>query len=252
MNLIYNYSIMNNNYLDGVDVIYWINLDRETERKKYMEKIYQDPVFNGKKIKRISAIDAKNTKQLFDMLDLKIHKMRDAEYACLVSHLETIREFSKSNYETALIFEDDLSLEYKSYWKKSIQEIIKDAPQDWEILKLCCQRTKPYKQMYTKWVHLKGYKDVDNDVSSLSYLINKKGAKKLMKDLYHNNKYVLDDTHQHQSDGLLYQKLKTYAYKYPLFTYRNNNDTQIQLHKPRYSIKKNITRFLKKTRKNYK
>jgi len=36
---------MNKKYLDGIDVIYWINLDRATDRKIKMEKLFQDPMF---------------------------------------------------------------------------------------------------------------------------------------------------------------------------------------------------------------
>jgi len=239
------------NYLDGVDIIYWINLDRAKDRKKYMENIFKDPIFKNIKIKRVSAVDAKKTSEMFDMLDIKLHKMRDAEYACSLSHLETIREFSKTNYENALIFEDDLSLEYKKYWEKTIQEIIDGAPKDWEILKLMCYRWNPYKKLYNKWKHRLG-SNANNDMSTIGYLINNKAAKKLTKDLYHNNKYVFEANYQHQSDGLLYQKLRTYVYKYPLFTYKNKNDTQIQLNEPLNHKKNIITRFLKNSFKKNK
>jgi hypothetical protein len=29
-------------YMDGIDVIYWINLDRSIDRRNHMEKIFQD------------------------------------------------------------------------------------------------------------------------------------------------------------------------------------------------------------------
>ena len=46
-------------YLDGIDVIYWINLDRSVDRRQQMEKMFEDPVFAQKKIIRISAVDGK-------------------------------------------------------------------------------------------------------------------------------------------------------------------------------------------------
>ena len=40
----------NQNYLDGVDIIYWINLERAKDREKHMKKVLDDPVFNNIKI----------------------------------------------------------------------------------------------------------------------------------------------------------------------------------------------------------
>jgi len=64
------------------------------------------------------------------------HRVTEKEYACLASHLDVIRMFSKSKYETALILEDDVSLDLKPYWRKPIQQVIEEAPKDWDILKL--------------------------------------------------------------------------------------------------------------------
>ena len=43
--------------LNGIDIIYWINLDRSKERRKHMETVLKDPVFDGIKNERIKAID---------------------------------------------------------------------------------------------------------------------------------------------------------------------------------------------------
>ena len=48
-------------------------------------------------------------------------RLSKGEYACTLSHIETIRKFSESPYEIALIFEDDVTMEYEKYWKKSIK-----------------------------------------------------------------------------------------------------------------------------------
>jgi hypothetical protein len=33
--------------MEGVDVIYWLNLNRATKRKKHMEKLLKDPAFDS-------------------------------------------------------------------------------------------------------------------------------------------------------------------------------------------------------------
>jgi len=50
---------MEPNYLDGVDIIYWISLNRAIDRQKNMEKILKDPIFKNIKNVRISGLDAK-------------------------------------------------------------------------------------------------------------------------------------------------------------------------------------------------
>ena len=114
-------------YLDGIDIIYWINLDRAKERKKYMENLLKDDIFIDTNCQRFKAIDSKSTniRNKFELLDendiMSSNKNKtDNEYACLLSHLETIRKFSETNNETALIIEDDISLEYKKYWMKKV------------------------------------------------------------------------------------------------------------------------------------
>ena len=58
-------------FLDGIDVVYYINLDRSKERMETMEKMFQDSVFLGKPIQRIPAIDGKDPDELvFDKLVL--------------------------------------------------------------------------------------------------------------------------------------------------------------------------------------
>jgi GR25 family glycosyltransferase involved in LPS biosynthesis len=105
-----------NDYLHGIDVIYWINLDRSVDRRQLMEKMFEDPVFTGKKIIRISAVDGK-AHNIDEILNsnfdgMKPDKFTKVEYACLLSHLKTIKHWidnSKSEY--AIIAEDDLVLE---------------------------------------------------------------------------------------------------------------------------------------------
>jgi GR25 family glycosyltransferase involved in LPS biosynthesis len=256
------------NYLDGIDIIYWINLNRALDRRMNMEKLFKDPVFDGIKNVRIHAFDAKyknprkkfTIEQDYDLNNLNRRRTNN-EYAILCSHLNTIHQFSTTNYENALIFEDDLSLEYKSYWKKSIREIIENAPSDWEIIKLSSGAGKIYNHLYNAWepfmIHVPKHIDKWNtkilygDWLAHGYIIKNKAAKKLMKEIYHDGKYELNNKMLHVADGFIFQKLKTYVYKYPYFTYQDKNisynikkSTSLTIH-----TKKIITNMYKKTRK---
>jgi len=263
---------MEPNYLDGVNIIYWISLDRAIDRRKNMEKLLKDSIFKNIKNVRISGLDAKykNPRKNFvtNVTDLN-HLNRnadDTQYAILYSHLEAIRKFSITNDENALIFEDDLSVNKKK-WKKSIRDIIKNAPFDWEIIKLSQCGNKVFNQTYTLWepytinvpenLHENAYKwrtsMLTGDWGAYGYLINNKAAKKIICQIYKNNKYVLSNDFYHVSDAFIFQSLKTYIYKYPYFTHNDNNISYnassknfITKHKKYKQINKTQKVFLKK------
>lgn len=202
------------NYLDGVDVIYWINLDRSPDRRQRMEQMFQDPVFKGKNIVRVSAVDGK-APDIDQVLNANFEGMQPdkftkVEYACTLSHLNAIKQFSESSYEVALIMEDDMTLEFKPYWKKSVKQIMDNAPYDWDIIQLCyiTSNTIPSK-MYTK--------NPGNIYSTGAYIINKK---------YTPTK-ILKPIIDHSADHYLFTLSNTYVYKYPMFIYADNETSTI-------------------------
>ena len=210
-----------NKYLDKIDIIYWINLDRSEKRRKNMEESLKQIKIKNQRIK---AVDGKfdsdeNIYGKFIITD-NFNKSSKIEYACLLSHLNAIKTFSESPHDIALILEDDLSLEYTKYWDKKISEIIDEAPSDWEIIMLNYASEEKLETDYT----LNFYGRIS---CCGSYLINKKGAQRLINNIYTNGKFILLPKSVHTSDNYIYTELRTYAYKYPYFTYPTNNDSTI-------------------------
>ena len=208
-----------NDYLNCIDIIYWINLDRSEIRRTNMTKLLSTINIPSH---RIIATDGKNISDndLYKNFS-HIQKYRSKiEYACLLSHLNSIKIFTESSNNIALILEDDISLEYLQYWNKNICQIINEAPPDWEIIML---------NYVSKTVLVETYTLNQSDLINCcqSYLINKKGAKKIIDSIYKNNIFNLDDTRLHTSDNYIYGSLITYTYKYPYFTYPINNDSTI-------------------------
>ena len=208
-------------YFDEIDIIYWINLDRATERKKNMENILKKfPVKN----ERISAVDGKKI-SLKELLTYFIKKeniensINRYEYGCLLSHLNTINKFSKTDYKYALILEDDISLEYVKYWDRKISNIIKDVPDNWDIIMLNYMCSDIIKQKYQL--------NNINIASTQAYIINNSTAKKFINKYYINYKYDLTSFDIYNADIFLFNILKTYCYKYPYFTYSIENDSFI-------------------------
>ena len=112
--------------------------------------------------------------------------------------------------------EDDMTLDLKPYWTKSIQEIIDEAPEDWEVIQLCYISINSVENLYDFYKPSAG-----------AYIINQKGAKKLM-EIRENNIYRLSN-HKNTSilhaDIFIFSYLKTYCYKYPMFVYKDNNES---------------------------
>ncbi len=84
-----------NKYINGIDAIYWINLERSTERRdKMTQMLSYFPVTNI----RINANDGKNDMEdiynMFQINDTNYSRTK-IEYACLLSHLNTIKIFSE-------------------------------------------------------------------------------------------------------------------------------------------------------------
>jgi GR25 family glycosyltransferase involved in LPS biosynthesis len=208
------------NLINGIGMIYWINLDRCVERKNNMLNMLKDTnVLN----ERISAVDGKTDNNILSnfIIEKNDPKNRNIyEYACLLSHLNTIKKFYRSRYSNCLILEDDCSMEFYKYWNKDINTVINSAPSDWEIIMLnyiIDTNTPPLNDTYNVW-----RPDI---YSTLSYIINKKGASKIM-NMYKNNMWVITDN-THTSDYVVYNMCRTYVYKYCYFTINNNNDSTI-------------------------
>jgi GR25 family glycosyltransferase involved in LPS biosynthesis len=210
------------NYINNIDVIYWLNLDKSVNRKKEMEILLSDSVFDGIPKIRINAIDGNddNFKKMFNYDDFINHQINANEYGCLLSHLEAIKTFANrgDDDEIALIFEDDVSLDFKKYWSVDIKTIMNEAPQDWDIIQLC-YITQNYNIPKNNF---ESYKS-----STSAYIIKKKSAIKMINNCFIDNKYKLDSKIDPVADVYLYEVNKTYLYKYPLFIYKSNNDSTI-------------------------
>jgi len=209
--------------------LYWINMDRSKDRRENMLNILKDPVFDDMQKYRVKAIDGNNiTKKKLNSTFENINETQTIkEYCCLWSHLKALHQFFKSPYSTALILEDDVSLEYKPYWKESLQSCIDHAPPDWEILQLS------YMLFPTKTFPTKMYTNAKDHMynGTAAYIVNKKGVRKFLMSR------MFDKNIKHVSDEYLYLKMNSYTYKYPYFTYTGKDsnlhtDHIDKIHKP--------------------
>lgn len=202
-------------FLKKCPKFYYINLDRSPDRKERMEKMFTQYKLS---FERIQAVDGKELSSWDDRLN-------PYEHGCTLSHLKAIEKFYKSGEEYGIICEDDMTLEFYPLWKKPIRKVIQEAPNDWEIIMLGYiiwpNHGNFIQQLYNPFIPI-----VYN--STLSYLISRQAAQKILKN------HTLDNPNLHLytkirpvADVIIFDIVKTYVYKYSLFTYPDNNTSTI-------------------------
>ena len=127
-------------------------------------------------------------------------------------------QFWNSNKTNSLILEDDMTLEFKPYWETSLTEYITRAPNNWDILQLCYISNSIPPTTYSIWKPIY--------FSTGAYVINRKGANKIMK-MYINNNWHLPKTQSHNADSLIYNLCIVYTSRIPFFIYPTVNDSEI-------------------------
>jgi GR25 family glycosyltransferase involved in LPS biosynthesis len=211
--------------INGIDKIYWINLDKSIDRKINMENLLSNFSIPNERISAINSNLDNNIKLNYFKLDKtdKYPKYSNTEYAILASHLYTINKCMNDKNNICLVCEDDLSFDFIKYWKYPISDIIKNAPNDWDIIMLGYFSLKLNYEEYSKW---------NNEWSALSYLVNKNNIKDKFNELkvyedneYKNFKWKCKESDLMVSDNYIFSKFNTYVYKYPYFTFPNNNDS---------------------------
>jgi len=158
---------------------YIINLKQDTDKYERMQKRL-DTV--GIKYTRFDAYYGKDLSSDYDSL-ISSYKtfIPKSVIGCGLSHYMVCKNhFKKDNKKIALILEDDALPLFKN--KTDIDEVINNAPKDWEIILLYTQGLTDYKDKVWDTNRYMG--------STMAYLINYKG----FKNRYGNNYLVTTHT----------------------------------------------------------
>lgn len=174
---------------------YWINLDKDVGRRLEMEKLFLTTGYKNEKIQGIMVGASQEEREL----------------GCTLSHVKAIHQFLKSKDGWAVICEDDLSLDYRKYWKTDINGVVDNAPNDWEIIQIAINvGSNTINKFYTAATdylpHTKGHH------STVCYIINRIGAEK-----------IVNTVTAGVADHALYNTAKSYTYRYPMFTYNTES-----------------------------
>jgi GR25 family glycosyltransferase involved in LPS biosynthesis len=179
--------------------VYVINLDRRTDRRSILTQEFADAQVSNYEF--VSAIDAGAAS--FQNLTSNKGDISDAEWACTLSHLNTLRYWLNNNTsDYAIIVEDDFCLDTVQYWNSTWDEFLNSAPTDWEMIQLIV-----YNGIDPLSVELHERRFYDQ--ATTAYIIKRDHAQSLV------NKFFIDDSYNippnSVADFFLYHVGKVYS-----------------------------------------
>jgi GR25 family glycosyltransferase involved in LPS biosynthesis len=164
---------------------YYINLDRSKYRRQGLEaEISRYEVEN---IHRFKAIDGRDIKDIYQGEIDGVQYVNDYsncnkyQLAITLSHLECIRRAGEKGVFPFIILEDDVRFTLMPHWKKNIDEIITEIPEDCDILNLVYRDGKDNKIPFSKEFY----------TSAVAYLVNEKGYNQILNIFYKKNGYLV-------------------------------------------------------------
>jgi len=185
---------------------YYINLDRSADRREALEK--EIARYEVENIHRFKAIDGRDIKDIHQGEIDGVQYVNDYsnctkyQLAITLSHLECIRHAGEKGVFPFIILEDDVRFTLMPHWKKNIDEIIAELPEDCDVLSLTTRVRKKYEPGIHK-------KLLEND-SATAYLITKKGYNTYLKLLYKDCKWIFDNNKQPIIDWKIRLNFKEY------------------------------------------
>ena len=197
--------------LKNLPHIYWLNLDADVERRKWMEDQFE--YWEIENHTRIVGYDGREEDVSDNLKGLFPDQVTQGELGCCMSHLKAIKEFYENSDDPyCIIAEDDVNLNIAHYWNFTWTEFFSLLPYDWD----CVQMTT----ICTGDIHVKLHLKFINDFSAAFYLITRHHAGKVLRTHCRGEKYKLDQGVKPRAvaDDLIYNSGNTYAI--PLFLYR--------------------------------
>lgn len=141
------------------DKIYIITLQRSTERQEHIKKVlhglnYQ--FFFGSDKNNFSLEELKKKNIYNEAMAVRHHRyskpMNAGQIGCALSHKNIYEEIINKGYKKTLILEDDVEPADGSI--NSFTEIIKDLPDDWELLYFDYSKNEKPQHLKRYWYHI--------------------------------------------------------------------------------------------------
>ena len=158
---------------------YVINLDRDTEKWYYVKEKLSEL---GLDVQRIPGILYDGTERCQEVLELNSARpiwhppLAKAPMGCQASHLRAVKTFLETGEEYCIILEDDITpitTEPKKFMRE-IEEVIKEAPSDWQGISLHSDSIIPGVCPVGSW-------SSNGCTSCAAYILNRKGAYSILR-----------------------------------------------------------------------
>lgn len=211
---------------------YYINLEKDIKRRESMEEQLSRYVKNYSRVEGLLGSDFVNelNKEEFNLknqkYNIKFNKNNIPGFGCLLSHLK-IYDTIKDKTGIFCICEDDLSFELLKDPKKHFDKVVKNAPDNWEIIKLHTSSNIVLNYLLGKKELFVCNDEIDKNVmfdsnsSTLIYLVNDKFLKKFLSKIKISEVITLTEGNT-TIDGLIGRYFKLYNYSIPLFKTKEN------------------------------
>jgi len=197
---------------------YWINIDRCSDRKEYMEKQFREKNIDNY---RISAETPATIINYTIIRNVDSTDTTQEEISCILSHLKAIKKGYDDGDEYFCILEDDLeftNIDFKKIFKY-IEDFQNNNNEVIEILQFFTNGHPPVIELYNQHF-LKDEiirKRVEPYPSTAYYLISREGARKILdKFILAENNYDLSYSHWTAADHILYAVVNAYILTYPI------------------------------------
>jgi hypothetical protein len=164
--------------------IYYLNMDKDTDRLNNLIKEQETYIdakmtrirgFNGKQIKnrQTDTVDGITFVNYYQDLS-------NSEIGCCVTHLMAINTAWKNGDQMAMIIEDDISFSSTAIIPK-LEDVINDAPDDWDILQLASFGNDYDVVPQTEIKYIKRKYPQEAFWSCGCYIINRRAMEKIVK-----------------------------------------------------------------------
>jgi len=174
--------------------VFIINLERDIEKKHYMEKMCSEHSLAPQFIKAVYGHDLSSEyiEKITDKvksIELIGRELTPSEIGCALSHISVYEKMIRDNIEIAIIFEDDITIE-KDFF--NILESIDKLPKDWESILLGHYPDGlAEQQTLSSFWQRKKITTLSDSVRLIlpiygthAYMINLRGVKRILKGIY--------------------------------------------------------------------
>jgi len=158
------------------DAVYYINLDKCTDRQKRIENILKSHNINGTRYPAIDGnnIIKKNINKYFENQD---YKVLTGNIGTLLSHTNLWKKIENEDNEIVLILEDDSVV--VNDFNNLLENSHKEVPNDWDIIYVGSNKLKGTKLSDNIFVPTEG-NFIGYNSGMFGYLIKKSSIPKLL------------------------------------------------------------------------